>query len=188
MADSDPARLAQIADLYAKHSRQLQRLVGRRAGASPQAVEDACSYAWMQLLTHPDVDLRPPSWRLLAWLTKTAVREAWDLARREQRPPVLAEHQLEHVIIERDKLSPSSEEIAELRARLALVRELPERPRRFLLRQMLGYSYDEIAQLEGVSWTCTNKQLARAKRLLRDLDQRDNDDASSGGENTGPPP
>ena len=52
MADTDPARLAQIADLYAKHSRQLQRLVARRAGASAQVVEDACSFAWMQLLTH----------------------------------------------------------------------------------------------------------------------------------------
>jgi hypothetical protein len=32
------------------------------------------------------------------------------------------------------------------RARLALVRELPERPRRFLLRQMLGYSYVKLSR------------------------------------------
>ena len=36
--------------------------------------------------------------------------------------------------------APSAEELAALRARIDLVRELPERPRRFLLRQMLGYT------------------------------------------------
>jgi DNA-directed RNA polymerase specialized sigma24 family protein len=177
---SDP-RLALIADLYANHHRQLERLVARRADVTRAIVEDACSYAWMQLLTHPDVDLRPPHWRILAWLTQTAVREAWRLTKRSG--PMLAPDRLEFVIDERDRLAPSNDELAELRARLALVRELPERPRRFLLRQMLGYSYDEIAALEGVTRTCTNKQLARAKRLLRQIEQRHNQ-ADAGGENT----
>ena len=100
----------------------------------------------MQLLTHPDVDLRPPSWRLLAWLTKTAVREAWDLARPTARRA--HEHQLEHVIIERDKPPEQrGDRRAARRLALDLVAQIPERPRRFLLRQALGYSYDEIAAL-----------------------------------------
>jgi DNA-directed RNA polymerase specialized sigma24 family protein len=52
-----------------------------------------------------------------------------------------------------------------LYARLQLVAQIPERPRRFLLRLALGYSYDEIAAVEGVSRTTTNKQIARAKRI-----------------------
>ena len=63
------------------------------------------------------------------------------------------------------------------------MQQLPERPRRFLLRQTLGYSYVEIAELEGVTRTCTNKQLARAKRLLRQIEQRHNNPLA-GGENT----
>jgi DNA-directed RNA polymerase specialized sigma24 family protein len=39
-----------------------------------------------------------------------------------------------------------------------------------LLRLAVGYSYDEIAAVERVSYTTTNKQITRAKRLLRELD------------------
>lgn len=72
--------------------------------------------------------------------------------------------------------TPSAESVAALRARIDLVRELPERPRRFLLRHTLGYTYDEISTLEGVSWRTTERQLARARRLLRDLEARENAD------------
>jgi DNA-directed RNA polymerase specialized sigma24 family protein len=70
----------------------------------------------------------------------------------------------------------SAESVAALRARIDLVRELPERPRRFLLRHTLGYTYDEIATIEGVSWRTTERQLARGRRLLRDLEARENAD------------
>jgi DNA-directed RNA polymerase specialized sigma24 family protein len=40
-----------------------------------------------------------------------------------------------------------------------------------LLRLALGYSYAEIAAAEHASATTTNKQIARAKRILRDLEQ-----------------
>ncbi len=59
------------------------------------------------------------------------------------------------------------------RLRLDLVTQLPERPRRFLLRLALGYSYREIAIAEHASYSTTNKQIARAKRLLRALDSDD---------------
>lgn len=72
--------------------------------------------------------------------------------------------------------TPSAENVAALRARIDLVREIPERPRRFLLRHMLGYTYDEIATVEGVSWRTTERQLVRARRLLRDLETRENAD------------
>ena len=44
-----------------QHARELERRVARRAQAEPQTIEDACSYAWLQLLTHPSVDLDEPS-------------------------------------------------------------------------------------------------------------------------------
>jgi DNA-directed RNA polymerase specialized sigma24 family protein len=54
--------------------------------------------------------------------------------------------------------------------RLDLVTQIPARPRRFLLRLALGYSYTEIVAAEHASKTTTNKQIARAKRILRQLE------------------
>jgi len=51
-----------------------------------------------------------------------------------------------------------------------LVAELPERPRRFLLRLAEGHSYREIAAVEAVSVRAAARQIARARRLVRALD------------------
>ena len=169
-------RVDAIAALYAEHHQQLLRLVARRAPAGPQTVEDACSFAWAQLLSHPNIDLRPPRWRLLAWLTTTAMHEAWRVHEQRELAPAAPLDGYGD-----GRAAPSAENVAALRARLELVRQLPERPRRFLLRLALGYSYDEIAELEDASRTTTNKQIARAKRMLRELEARE--DAVPGGEN-----
>jgi len=49
---------------------------------------------------------------------------------------------------------------------------------------MLGYSYAEISAQEGATLTSTNKQIARAKRLLRQIEDREN--AGEGGEDHAP--
>lgn len=97
----------------------------------------------------------------------TAVRHAWLLNRTTRRAVPTntftsdATHQWP---------GAGADELAAQHLRLELVYQLPERPRRFLLRLALGYSYDEIATVECVSYTTTNKQITRAKRLLRELD------------------
>lgn len=78
-ADIVDARDLQIAALHGAHARSVEQAVAHRAVAQSSTVEDACSFAWMQLLTHTPVDLGPPPWRALAWLTRTALREAWRL-------------------------------------------------------------------------------------------------------------
>jgi len=161
-------RLAQLAALYTDHQAQLHRVVGRRVAAQPATIADACSHAWTQLLAAEHIDLSVP-WGPLAWLTTTAVREAWRLSELERRATVLSHHDLD-AIAAHDPTAPSTHELAALHERLELVDEIPERPRRFLLRLALGYSYDAISTAEGVSRTTTNKQIARAKRLLRELD------------------
>ena len=59
-------RFELIAALHHEHSRRLERRVALRARADPQTIEDACSFAWLQLLTHTAVDLgqrrRPACW------------------------------------------------------------------------------------------------------------------------------
>ena len=104
-----------------------------------------------------------------ACLTTTAVREAWRLNALEWQTTPRSPNQLDAIIACHGDTAPNAAELAALHERLGLVDEIRERPRRFLLRLALGYSYDAIAA-EGVSRTTTNKQIARAKHLLRELD------------------
>jgi len=170
-------RLEQIADMYATHRDQLQRVVRARGSNSSAIVEDACSHAWMQLLTHDYVDVGLPRWGALAWLTQTAVREAWRLDNRERRSHGYVPEDnddLARMAGASGHILPGADELAEQHMRLDLVKQIPERPRRFLLRLALGYSYDEIAVAEGAaSYSTVNKQIARAKRLLRNLEESD---------------
>ncbi len=167
---STATRLDQIAVMHREHARELERRVARRARAEPQTIEDACSFAWMQLITHSSIDLDEPSCGALAWVTRTAVHEAWRLEARRARDELLGEAALRRELGEREQTAPGVEQLAAERARLDLVAQIPPRPRRFLLRQALGHSYQEIAADETVSVTSTAKQIARAKRLLRALD------------------
>ena len=167
------SRLQQIAAMYVEHRDQLQRVVERRSTTDPQTVEDACSHAWTQLLTHPDVELGPPRWRALAWLTQTAVHEAWRLERRRGDTISATEDDLEAAAAHRGAYTATNDELADQHARIELVREIPERPRRFLLRLALGYSYEEIAIQENASLRTTDRQIARAKRALREIEERE---------------
>jgi len=167
---STTTRLARIAAMHRQHARELERRIARRARAEPQTIEDACSFAWMQLITHPSIDLDEPSHGTLAWITRTAVREGWRLEARRARDELLDEAALSRELRQREQSTPSVDQLADQRARLDLVAQIPPRPRRFLLRQALGHSYRDIAADETVSLTTTNKQIARAKRLLRALD------------------
>ena len=71
-----PDRLQHITAMLAAHDAQLHRVVGRRGSRCPEIVDDACTYAWIQLLAAEHVDVRPPRWGALAWLTTCAVRRA----------------------------------------------------------------------------------------------------------------
>jgi DNA-directed RNA polymerase specialized sigma24 family protein len=162
-AHSTTGRSQRIAALYRQEASGLERRVARRARADPQTIEDACSFAWLQLLTHASVNLGLQPGDALGWLTVTATREAWRLEARRARDELIDHRGL------CERSSPSADEVAAQRARLDLVAEIPERPRRFLIAQALGYSHCEIAAHERVSLTTTGKQIARGRRSLRAL-------------------
>ena len=166
------SRADQISALFDAENAHLARLVARRAKVDEAILEDACTHAWMQLVRHPDLNLAGESrHQIIGWLTTTAVREAWRLDTLQRRIVGVGEPELVAASIGTGWSCPAAEDIALLRERLDLVRELPERPRRFLLRLMLGYSYHEIAAAENVNYRIVNRQVARAKRLLRALDE-----------------
>ena len=164
-------RFAAIGELYRRHDAQLHNVVDKHGSRNPAIVDDACAHAWLKLLTASAVDLRPQGWRALAWLTTCAIRRAWQLEQTARRAAATDPSALEHAATAAaGDLTGAVPDIVAQRERLDLVSRLPERPRRFLIRLALGYSYREIAAAEGVSYTTTNKQIAKAKRLLRELD------------------
>ena len=75
-----PRLLGDEAELFASYSQRLRRIVQRLVNTSPDIVDDACNYAWMEFHRHqPD---RDGSWK--AWLVTTAQREAWKLDDKER--------------------------------------------------------------------------------------------------------
>ena len=69
------------AELYARLHRALERAVGARVDGPAVCVEDACAFAWEQLLRkQPE-----RSGRLFGWLVTVAVHEGWRLVRLERR-------------------------------------------------------------------------------------------------------
>ena len=60
--------------LYTAHADKLRRVVGAAVHTSEANIEDACSFAWLQLLCD-----RPRRESVFAWLATVATRKAWRL-------------------------------------------------------------------------------------------------------------
>lgn len=151
------------ADLFRRHEVALRAAVRHRVNASEAIIEDACSFAWLQLMRS-----QPRRETVFPWLRRVAIREAWRLAALAMRelPPVDPDTDLRHTY-------DSPPATAEAHLLISAVRTLPPRQQRVLLLLVSGHSYKEIAADQNLSWTSVNKALARARshlRLVRDLD------------------
>lgn len=133
-AVSGVQRRQQIAVIYAEHERELRRVVQRRGSQNPVIVQDACAHAWTQLLANEHVDLRPPLAPALEWLTTTAIRHAWQLTNSQRRATPHPIDEIDALTIDRGHTAPASDELAVQHLRLDLIAQIPERPRRYLLR------------------------------------------------------
>ena len=153
-------RIAEVGALYARSASDVRCHV-RSGVAAPEAViEDACQFAWSRLLDHRD---RVSHDRAVAWLVTTAVHEAVKLTRRAGR-----ELSLEALMEETDDLrlsraAPSAHETLEPQLRLELLGALPERRRRLLWLQALGFDYREMAKRTGSTVRTVERQLAKAR-------------------------
>lgn len=161
-------------ELYDEHAVQLRRVVRSRVDTSEANLDDACSFAWMQLIVTP-----PRLESAFVWLVTVATREAWRLDRFERQHPAdgddLAIEALE---------SPTANADAEDRVHLAEVVEglktIHPRKRRMLLLHGAGFTYQEIAQEYGVSIERARELVYRARLQLRDRVDRGN--GAPGGE------
>jgi len=122
-------------------------------GGDAELVEEACSFAWAQLIRK-----QPQRPTVFAWLWRVAVRELWRLQRaeagqqkaREPRPKACSPIEIRHTWIE---------------ALDALGALLP-RQRRMLGLQTAGYTYDDICEATGATWRTVDRQLVRARKRL----------------------
>jgi RNA polymerase sigma factor (sigma-70 family) len=162
--DLTPITIAEIGHLYRVLSRSLERIVRADVHASEQVIEDACQFAWSRLVFTGGHVSRE---RVLGWLAKTAVREAFKLASRDHRELSL-EGAIELANDELDRAGPPEpHELIACRERLESIRLLPERQQRLLWLHALGLSYTEMAHYSGCTTRTVERQLLRAKRAIR---------------------
>lgn len=145
--------------LYAEFGERLLQAVRRIVATSEENVEDACSFAWMQLFrTAPE---RGP--QLFAWLKTVAVHEAIRMDQRARRSASLDDVALEGV-----PRGNALEPAIEAREALAALSDLPSRQREMFSLLMAGYSYREISQRTAATTRTVERQLLRARQHLRD--------------------
>ena len=144
------------AQLFAAHHGALRRRVARHVGTRSSNVDDACSFAWLQLLR-----CQPERGKTLEWLTTVAIREAQRLDRADRRLARLEAAGEPHT---------QSNVLTHRRAREALevVVVLPERQRQTFALHVAGLTYSEIAAATGRSLRSIDRHLRLARRAVRD--------------------
>ncbi|MBE2320391.1 hypothetical protein DVA67_030790 [Solirubrobacter sp. CPCC 204708] len=165
-------RRAEIADFFSANHRRLERRIGYlMPGSGNVVVDDACAYAWMQLVRRDDVALDR---RGFAWLSTVALHEAWRMAREDRERPAglfWPDRELEHELpdpagLDGDPLHQAL--AAELhRERVKSLDALKPPQRQALGLQALGYGYHEIAALNASSYTAVNRRLSEGRAQLR---------------------
>jgi DNA-directed RNA polymerase specialized sigma24 family protein len=152
-APAKPYALGDEGRLYAAHADKLRRVVGAAVRTSEANIEDACSFAWLQLLCH-----QPRRQSVFAWLARVATRQAWRLHRQCARDAhgdglaALTDGR-------RDTADRDGIERDELLDTLAALQRLHPRRREMLLLQVAGFSAAEIAARNDIT-------AARARELI----------------------
>jgi RNA polymerase sigma factor (sigma-70 family) len=156
------------AELFRLHHRALLRHVRRAALGAPEAlIEDACLFAWLQLLRH-----QPERDHVRGWLCTVARREAWRLAREAKALTSLdagkasGEPRSQEPLVETIPGRDSVDAAHAAREALRTLASLPDKQRRYLALKVAGYSYREICALTGASYTNVNKHLTRARACV----------------------
>jgi RNA polymerase sigma factor (sigma-70 family) len=145
--------------LFKTHAARLSTKVRAVVCTSPANVEDACSFAWLQLLRY-----QPARESALAWLCTTAIREALRLDRRAKRTVSLEDDELPSLVDRRQDLDRQID-VLFAREAIAAARLRPREARLVGLR-VCGYDRRAMAELTGESERTVDRQLVRAQRKL----------------------
>jgi RNA polymerase sigma factor (sigma-70 family) len=147
-------------ELFVQHARRVHAVVSATVRTSAANVDDACGFAWLQLVRH-----RPPAAAAFVWLCTTAIREAVKLDRRTAGAIGLDE--AAEVAADPAMRPEGSLEVIAIGQQIRTARLRPREARVLGLR-VAGYNRDEIAEIIGDSRRTIDRQLGRARRKLRD--------------------
>jgi RNA polymerase sigma factor (sigma-70 family) len=156
-----PAPRGDEAELFERDSERLLRVVRRAIGGRGQIAEDACSFAWLQLLrTQPERN------SIFPWLCTVAINEARRLLKGQTRLAEFDENPAEPTATHVD--TGADVELAlEARQALELMAELSDQKVRIFSLHVAGFTYDEICAATGYSWTQVNRHMVRARSRVR---------------------
>jgi RNA polymerase sigma factor (sigma-70 family) len=161
--------IADVGELFADRAGQVRRLVRHEVGAPDTVIDDACQVAWIRLVRHRDRVARDT---VVAWLVRTAMREAFKLLEREHLELSLDDLLERQADLGQSVRGPSPDELVGQRARLDALRSLSERQRQLVWLQGAGLSYVEMADETGTTRRAVERQLMRARHTLAAQDQR----------------
>jgi RNA polymerase sigma factor (sigma-70 family) len=159
------------AALFLEHQRFLLRVTARRFGGSQELAEDACAFAWLQLLR-----CQPDREAVVGWLRVVARNEGYRLLRISRREPFLEDKPYPRCDgasgepLDWQELLPAREDTelaVEARQLLRCLAGLRWHQRTVLTLQLAGYSYKEIAQRLGRTYTWVNRHLTEGRAALR---------------------
>jgi DNA-directed RNA polymerase specialized sigma24 family protein len=151
-----------IARLFRRHHRDLERAVTAAVRAPREVIEDACQNAWAIMLRSPP---RGPTW--FPWLRVVAIHEAYRLCET-------------HFVTHLEDLGHNGgwetllagrvtiDDAIEARRALRRLAELPSRQREDLSLRVAGFTYAEIQEISGGrSYSNVDKHLKKARARIR---------------------
>jgi DNA-directed RNA polymerase specialized sigma24 family protein len=153
-------------ELFSELADRLVRVVSRQVDAPGWVVEDACQFAWVQLLR-----VQPEREFVFAWLRTTAVREVWSQAGRFGRDvsldvPVGGWPRAPSIV---EALpGPCPETVLGAREALRDLAGLGSAQRYAVSRRVAGLSREEICRESGLTARQVDRHLMKARRALRD--------------------
>jgi RNA polymerase sigma factor (sigma-70 family) len=151
-----------VAELYCRHHRDLERAVARVVHAPRELIEDACQTAWTIMLRR-----EPRPAMAFLWLRLVAIHEAYRLCRthRETHLEDLADEGGWEAVVPGEA---TIEDAIEARRALRILAALPDQQRVDLALQVAGFSYAELqARTAGRTRTNVSKHLRKARARIR---------------------
>jgi RNA polymerase sigma factor (sigma-70 family) len=149
--------------LFGALAADLVRVISRLVHTDPATIDDACQFAWLQLLR-----CQPTRETVRAWLVTVARNEAIRLDRIQRRCAALSVGEREPGCHPEPAAATDAYTLAiDLDEALTVLASLPERKRDLYALKVLGFSYEEICRITGDSYSTVNRQLVRAAALIR---------------------
>ncbi|MDH6180121.1 RNA polymerase sigma-70 factor (ECF subfamily) [Microbacteriaceae bacterium SG_E_30_P1] len=157
-ADGDTAAFEVLVRRHGPFLRAFAIRLTKSVADADDVVQDSLITAWAQLAS-----LQDPS-KVRAWLTSIVSRKATDSIRARRQSDELDEEQPDD-----EGSTPDARAVASsrLEALSAVLDALPEGQRQcWVLKEMGGYSYEEIAERLGMSVATVRGKLARARATV----------------------